>query len=405
MPTLGGAATLVPNPVQGYSGQPSTAMQSPIGGGIAPIRTLDLGAHTLHEESPESFFKTALRLGYTFVWASEVAAALAGRGTLPPSPVLLSYDDGRAAIGTSTFLSILQNYGVKINCFLTSDFLYARTVHSSLSASSPMTWDQARTLRNTGLVEFHNHTQRHEMDGLSSAQLLDSLQTCNAAVVNELGVASPVSLAYPNGVYSDAMWPTMRQAGILNGYDFQGGVQKVDWASRPGWHPMALQRSVNATNLFDSQFRTVFAHWAHDSTLERNGDNRLGFWVYPTFGGLIASGSVLNINSTANAAADSMISADYFRVPPNALVRYMFLYEATGTAGAAGFQLRQYDGNKAAFSTPTVPLRIATTDAGTYYSGEVRIDPDVRFVRPELFTDAAFNGQLYVKRLILERGA
>jgi peptidoglycan/xylan/chitin deacetylase (PgdA/CDA1 family) len=81
----------------------------------------------------------------------------------------------------------------------------------------PMTWAEARTLQESGLIEFGGHTHRHFI--LSRCQpetIWREIHQCHARLHAELG-APPITFAYPNGQEGDHNAETakaLREAGF-----------------------------------------------------------------------------------------------------------------------------------------------------------------------------------------------
>jgi peptidoglycan/xylan/chitin deacetylase (PgdA/CDA1 family) len=67
----------------------------------------------------------------------------------------------------------------------------------------PMSWDEARELRSSGLIDFGGHTHRHLiLSRCREETARQEIRQCRERVTQELGVA-PLSFAYPNGQKGD----------------------------------------------------------------------------------------------------------------------------------------------------------------------------------------------------------
>lgn len=70
-------------------------------------------------------------------------------------------------------------------------------------AMRPLSWDQVRQMRDSGLVNFGAHTHTHPiLSRCSDADLHQEITTCRDRITAELGVA-PTTFAIPNGGASD----------------------------------------------------------------------------------------------------------------------------------------------------------------------------------------------------------
>lgn len=105
---------------------------------------------------------------------------------LPPKSVLLTFDDGRASLWTYAF-PILQEFNHKAVCFLVPSKMSKKGVRPTLDkldngktnipikkfdidlSENPMiTWEEAREMKNSGLLDFQSHTYDHTLIYTSS---------------------------------------------------------------------------------------------------------------------------------------------------------------------------------------------------------------------------------------------
>lgn len=377
---------------------------SPVAGFTFPVRTLDLATIINHTEDPTVLIKTALRRGFSFVWVSELIAAMEGRGTLPQKPILLTYDDGRTELN-SVARSVIASYGIKANAFLASNFLTPSggSIDSSISGFTAATWAQVQAMHATGLWEWHNHTASHQnLEGLSIAQQQAEIGACNAAILSYLGV-TPQALAYPNGVYDGNTFTAARSQGMKAGFDYNAG--KSMGSRRPSkiaTHPFVLNRSANPGGagpflVLDDIIDTVLLTWAWDCIGERNDANALGFWTLPARGTITELGQSITIDNTVTQSVQSVITADYLptKISPVYYTRF-YLKSVSQSAGTGIVRLVQYDAAKTLIAYSTLAT-VTAAQGFASYEAETAMDPACRFVRFEMVTDATYNGQLVVK--------
>ena len=103
----------------------------------------------------------------------------------------------------------------------------------------PLTWDEAREMQASGLIDFGGHTHRHLI--LSRCQpgtARNEIQTCRDRLTAELGKA-PVSFAYPNGQKTDHNSAT---ADLLHQAGFNLAVTTEAGFVRQATNPFALPR-------------------------------------------------------------------------------------------------------------------------------------------------------------------
>jgi peptidoglycan/xylan/chitin deacetylase (PgdA/CDA1 family) len=90
----------------------------------------------------------------------------------------------------------------------------------------PLTWDQAREMQSSGLIEFGGHTHSHPIlarctDDAAQVEILHSMD----CLVSELD-QRPRTFAYPNGQpgdYTDFHEKTALQAGFTAGFNMKSG--------------------------------------------------------------------------------------------------------------------------------------------------------------------------------------
>jgi len=127
--------------------------------------------------------------GYTTITPTELADAIAGHGTLPDKPVILTFDDGYSDHYTQAF-PLLRERGMTGAFAIITGFVEG--------GGDYMSWAQIEEMAGAGM-EIMSHTVTHidlntADDGPALAQLRDS----RAAIREHTGVA-PAFLVYPAG--------------------------------------------------------------------------------------------------------------------------------------------------------------------------------------------------------------
>lgn len=101
-----------------------------------------------------------------------------------------------------------------------------RPGHPLPAALQPMTWDMAREMQASGVIELGGHTHTHPVLGRCEAALeAQEIQTCAARMKAELGVP-PRVFAYPNGMEGDFDADTQRllaEAGFEAAFTMHAG--------------------------------------------------------------------------------------------------------------------------------------------------------------------------------------
>jgi peptidoglycan/xylan/chitin deacetylase (PgdA/CDA1 family) len=141
--------------------------------------------------------------GAQTITISTLMAALAGKATLPPHPVVLTFDDGYADFAT-TAEPVLARYGFVATAFVVSGFIGRPTY---MTAAQVLAMDAA------GMV-IGSHTVHHiDLATVSPAEARMEIDSGKAALEQLLG--HPVlDFAYPYGGFNAAVVQLLQQAGF-----------------------------------------------------------------------------------------------------------------------------------------------------------------------------------------------
>jgi biofilm PGA synthesis lipoprotein PgaB len=186
--------------------------------------------------------------GYRFVRLDDVLAAREGKKPLPPKAVLLTFDDGYASCYTRVF-PLLKLYDAPAVFALVGEWLEAppgSEIDYGAGPKAPrsqyITWDQAREMQASGLVEMASHSNRshrsipsNPQDGLAPAivtrQFLtatrqyETLAQWNARIEQDLQDSAdlmearlgrrPRAMVWPYGETNAQAKAAARQAGMI----------------------------------------------------------------------------------------------------------------------------------------------------------------------------------------------
>ena len=206
---------------------------------------------------PEWVFRAVcehLAAHYRVMPLAEMVRVLRAGERLPPRAVAITFDDGYASNYRLGF-PVLRELGLPATVFLATGFLdgthalwfqevdracagspvhYPETLArlkslpdaemrvevaklcgqndptTAPAVTQPMTWNMAREMRDSGLIDFGGHTHTHPILARCSAeQQAAEIQTCRARIETELGKA-PSVFAFPNGGPGDFTEDTQR---------------------------------------------------------------------------------------------------------------------------------------------------------------------------------------------------
>ena len=175
--------------------------------------------------------------GFTTVTAAALAAAWAGRASLPERPVVITFDDGFADFHRAA-LPVLAEYGFTATVFVTTGWVEDAGPLPPAARPRParmLSWQQIAESAGAGIeIAAHSHTHP-QLDQLPAVQLAAELDTSRRLLEDRLGAAVP-GMAYPFG-YSGA---PVRRAARAAGYRYACAV--ANGVARPGSDRFALPR-------------------------------------------------------------------------------------------------------------------------------------------------------------------
>jgi peptidoglycan/xylan/chitin deacetylase (PgdA/CDA1 family) len=135
----------------------------------------------------------------------------------PPGSVVITADDGHESVVTD-MLPVVREYHVPVTLFI-----YPSAISN---ASYAMTWSQLDALHRTGLFDIQSHTYWHPNFKTEKRRLSPTAYRKFAAIQlvksrtvleDKLGVEADL-VAWPFGIYDDALIGMARDAGYIAGF-------------------------------------------------------------------------------------------------------------------------------------------------------------------------------------------
>ena len=165
--------------------------------------------------TPKSFeenVKTLLENEYTFISFQELNDAYNGKIPLPKKPILLTLDDGYHS-NYQYIYPILEKYNIKAAIFIVTD-----NIGKTIDGKKYLSWQQCKTMQDSGLVEIFSHSKRHLFyDKLSIRTIRDDVKNSYKEIEKYLGKKQLKVFAYPYGAYTkETVWVLKK-----NGIDMQ----------------------------------------------------------------------------------------------------------------------------------------------------------------------------------------
>ena len=166
--------------------------------------------------------------GYETVSVAELLAYTNGMGTLPPHPVMLTFDDGFYN-NLSLALPLLEEYDMCAVVSVVGKYTDVDAVNDPHSdAYSYLTWEDINALLDSGRVEIGSHTyDLHSMEERAGCSIRygEDPQAYAELLTKDLGQLQsrmqaetktcPIAFAYPYGYICKESIPVLRELGFL----------------------------------------------------------------------------------------------------------------------------------------------------------------------------------------------
>lgn len=145
--------------------------------------------------------------GSTPISVDQLEAYLTKGETLPPKPILLTFDDGYASHYNIVY-PLLKQYQYPAVFYVHTAFV------GSMAGRPHMTWEQLRQISDEGLVTIASHTVSHpaDMNSLDPEQLRREL--VDSKKILEEKLAKPIlHLCYPAGIRNETVVAMAQEVG------------------------------------------------------------------------------------------------------------------------------------------------------------------------------------------------
>ncbi|MCL4353789.1 polysaccharide deacetylase family protein [Patescibacteria group bacterium] len=164
----------------------------------------------------EAQIKTLLSAGYTFMTARQLGEVIDNKKTLPPKPILITFDDGHWDLDT-VVLPILKKYHVKATAYIVPAFI---------GGSDFLTKSQLRNVIQSHLVDIGAHTMHHV--ALRNRSLKDARYEIGQSkkVLEKKYHIHVVSFAYPYGSFDKQTLRLVKKAGFTTAASTIPGIMQ-----------------------------------------------------------------------------------------------------------------------------------------------------------------------------------
>lgn len=147
--------------------------------------------------------------GYETITYEQYYDYVANGTALPEKPVIISFDDGYVSNYNYAYPT-LRELGMKATIFIITD-----RRGKALSCNPHFSWNQAREMVDSGVIEIGSHTYSHQpLPTLDAFNLEFELRTSKNMIERHLGRKCSV-VSYPEGAYNEQVMAAAQAAGYL----------------------------------------------------------------------------------------------------------------------------------------------------------------------------------------------
>lgn len=175
-----------------------------------------------------------IKQGYSVITYQDLYNYMVKKKGIPEKSILITFDDGFQSNYTQLPI-LLKKYNIKAEIAVVAGG--TRKVKGPVTnGASYFTWEHAKELQETGLINIVSHTLNH--CNLTKAENLEyELKGSYDQILKYVGVKSNV-IVYPYGFYSDLVIQKAKSCGYVLGVTIDRGL------NYSGDDPMAVKRII-----------------------------------------------------------------------------------------------------------------------------------------------------------------
>lgn len=154
--------------------------------------------------------------GYTTITLQDFMRAVHGKATLPPKPIVLTFDDGYKDNYTE-MLPILESHGMTAVVYV---------ITNELGKENYLSLDELRDMQRRG-IEIGSHTADHlPLTEMTASEQLYQIQA-SKTFLEWSGLSTIYSFSYPNGEFSDELAKILRDEKYLSAVTGEAGLNTL----------------------------------------------------------------------------------------------------------------------------------------------------------------------------------
>ncbi|MCM1043582.1 MAG: polysaccharide deacetylase family protein [Corallococcus sp.] len=221
------------------------------------------GTYIVSPNQIEQDLQQLISLGYQSITVKQLVDYVDGSGTLPPKPIMLTFDDGHYN-NLYYALPILEKYGFCAVLNIIGKFSdYTTTSGDKDNPNySHVTWDEVAELSRGNVMEIGNHSynMHNYKPRFGMAKRSDETEKQYvSALKNDIGKLQSIifeythnrciALAYPFGKYNQTTENVLKQMGFRVTFTCNEGVNKIRKGDRQCLYKL---KRINRSGLYNT---------------------------------------------------------------------------------------------------------------------------------------------------------
>lgn len=144
-------------------------------------------------------------LGYNFITYEDLKLYNKGEKALPKKSCILTFDDGWDGVYTYAY-PVIKKYNVPITSFV---------VNYLVGTEGYFTWEQAKEMNSSGLVEIASHSIDHEkFDKKTVEEAVNDINLSYRQIMEEVNITEKI-FTYPCGIYTEEQVKALKNEGYI----------------------------------------------------------------------------------------------------------------------------------------------------------------------------------------------
>ena len=146
------------------------------------------------------------KIGYHFISYDDLKQYKNGDKKIYKRSCLLTFDDGYTGVYEKVY-PIAKKYNIPFTMFIITD---------NMGKPGVITWEQAKEMKDSGLVTIASHSLNHpEFDKLSTQEAVDNVNSSYKIIEEKLGKVDTKIFTYPYGLYTDEEISKLEEQGYI----------------------------------------------------------------------------------------------------------------------------------------------------------------------------------------------